>query len=249
MNLLFFRNRSTHIHYGIDVPGVTGVFLILALILTGLGFFLGRESLQYSMYGFFASAFFLSAFFFLWIGFALVWSAVRGKKKAAHQLIQSLQLKGKETLLDAGCGPGLVLIEAARKFRKGHYVGLDNWSQSIWTENSRERTLLNAKHSGVSSQVKVITGNMIQMPFKNASFDVVLSHFALHRLKSREARKKAVMEMTRVLKKGGRLAVQDFQFIHQTLETLKNLNFKDIQVSNKIFSVFPPATRILARKK
>jgi ubiquinone/menaquinone biosynthesis C-methylase UbiE len=73
----------------------------------------------------------------------------------------------------------------------------------------------NARLEGVADRVEVQTADMRQLPFSDASFDVVLSHWAVHNLPDAEERVQALAEMTRVLKPGGCIVLADIE--HQAV--------------------------------
>jgi ubiquinone/menaquinone biosynthesis C-methylase UbiE len=186
---------------------------------------------------------------FLALGFWLIWTGYKGKGTACVRMLAGLRLRGRERLLDVGCGRGLLLVVAARKLPRGRAVGLDDWSQPYLFGNNRDQTLLRARAAGVGSSVEVVTGDMRRMPFPRGSFDVVTASLALHRIKERAERIKAFREMARVLKKKGRLVWQDFQYNRQAAEDLGRLGFKVVQASGLLYSIFPPVHRIIAVKK
>jgi arsenite methyltransferase len=45
----------------------------------------------------------------------MVWSSKVGKLRVRDRLIESLSLRGDESVLDVGCGRGLLLIAAAKQ--------------------------------------------------------------------------------------------------------------------------------------
>lgn len=67
-----------------------------------------------------------------------------GKFHARDRLLARLKLRGDETVLDVGCGRGLLLIAAAKLLPRGHAAGIDLWSQRDLSGNSREATPRNA---------------------------------------------------------------------------------------------------------
>ena len=152
------------------------------------------------------------------------------------------------SLLDLGCGRGLVLLEAAKLLTRGRVVGLDNWSQFDLYPNSSMQTLDNARWEGVEKRVKVDSGDMRDLPYPPNAFDRLTAHLSLHQLGSRSDRLKTLEEIKRVLKPKGLLAIADFQYIHQLTQDLRILGFKNIQVSGYQFFYFPPVKLILAQK-
>jgi len=55
----------------------------------------------------------------------MVASSYYGKFRARDRLLACLQLRGTESLLDVGCGHGLLLLGAAKLLPKGHATGLN----------------------------------------------------------------------------------------------------------------------------
>ena len=64
-----------------------------------------------------------------WLFFAgwMVWDSKVGKLWARDRVLDGLKLRGDETVLDVGCGRGLLLIGAARRLTTGKAVGVDIW--------------------------------------------------------------------------------------------------------------------------
>ena len=246
--LLSKPGSSTHLFYGLDTPGPVLLLLVSSLVLALAGFAALNIETQYQLMGFLGFTAVLFAILLISVGIWMVWSAVRGKALAAKDFIEQLDLKTNQKLLDVGCGRGFILIEAAKRLPRGRAVGLDNWSQFDLYVNNPVRTWENAQQEGISNRIKVDTGDMRELPYPRNYFDRVTAHLALHRLKSREDRKKALSEMARVLKPKGLLALQDFKYLHQILEDLKSLRFKNIKVSKYKFFFFPPVRMVLAQK-
>jgi ubiquinone/menaquinone biosynthesis C-methylase UbiE len=110
-------------------------------------------------------------------------------------------------LLDVGTGTGRFLSQAARALPGAEIVGLD---LSPWyVEHAREQLAAGAAGSMVGAgAVRVELGNAEQLPFPDASFDVVTSIFLLHEL-PRRVRRNVLSEMRRVLTPGGLLVIED----------------------------------------
>jgi SAM-dependent methyltransferase len=111
----------------------------------------------------------------------------------AAKLVSFARIAPTDTVLDVGCGTGVVAVTAARLGAK--VQGLD-----------LAATLLGrAKENASIAQVPVefTEGDAEALPFTDASFNVVVSQFG-HMFAPRPA--VAIAEMLRVLKPGGRIA-------------------------------------------
>jgi len=134
-----------------------------------------------------------------------------GKFTVWAELLDGLDLKGDERLLDIGCGRGAVLLMAAKRLPRGRVVGVDLWSTTDQSGNAERVTRQNASLEGVAERVELRTADMRQLPFDDGSFDVVVSSLAIHNVPGAGERAKAVREAARVLKKGGKLMIADIR--------------------------------------
>lgn len=115
--------------------------------------------------------------------------------KLEKEVVFSLfEIKHGDAVLDAGCGTGNYTIEMAK--RGADVVGVDSSEEMVgWAKRKAEGERLK-----VSFQV----ADAIKLSFPDDSFDLIVSNGLLCFLKEPE---KALMEMHRVLKPGGRLVV------------------------------------------
>src|SRR5207244_4492190 len=118
--------------------------------------------------------------------------------------------QGDERALDVGCGSGLLLIGAANRLTTGEAVGVDIWNRKDLSNSGPEATLRNASAEGVADRVRVQEGDARQLPFGDESFDVALSLNVLHNIHQPVGRAKALREIVRVLKPGGRAVLTDY---------------------------------------
>jgi len=79
-------------------------------------------------------------------------------------------------------------------------------------------------------------------------FDVVVSSMAIHNISISQNRAKAIKEIVRVLRPGGKVIIQDFQYVDEYKKELMKLNFESVEISKYNFTMFPP-TRVLMAVK
>ncbi len=138
-----------------------------------------------------------------------LYTSRRGKFVAWAELLDQLNLRGDERILDLGCGRGAVLLLAAQRLTTGRAVGVDVWRRGDQSGNAAEATRRNALAEGVADRIELHTADMTALPFEADSFDLVVSNVAMHNVKVRAGRKKALDEAVRVLRPGGRLLIAD----------------------------------------
>lgn len=178
---------------------------------------------------------------------AMTLSSLYGKRWMARKLIERLQLRGDETLLDVGCGRGLLLLEAAQRLPQGRAIGIDLWSSRDQSGNAAATTQRNAALAGMADRVQIDTGDMRHLPYPDASFDAIVSSMAIHNLPTATDREQAVREIARVLKPGGQLALLDFRHTAACTRTLREAGF-DVQRRGPDFRMFPWVWIVTGRK-
>ncbi len=236
--------------YGIDAPG-----MVRNLTVAGLAAFVAGLIL-YAILGtrlppaadVLFTAGLLSALFLLATAGLMVWSSRYGKIRQREELLDTLVLAGDELLLDVGCGRGLLLVGAARRLPRGRAFGIDLWQEVDQSGNGMEAALANAAAEGAADRVEIKTADMRELPFPEASMDAVISSLAIHNVPTSEGRAKAIREIDRVLRPGGKIALQDIHNIDEYVETLKQLGWDGVEPSRPIFRIFPPVRLITARK-
>jgi ubiquinone/menaquinone biosynthesis C-methylase UbiE len=118
-----------------------------------------------------------------------------------ERIIELAELSGNETLLDIGCGTGTLICEIAKRFPNIAIAGIDV------SEN-----LLNGakqKFQQHSDQIELKIASVLELPYRDNTFDVVFTSIMFHQLDIEE-KSKAVQEMYRVLKTGGRYVSAEF---------------------------------------
>ena len=147
----------------------------------------------------------------LGMGIWMVWTSKVGKIRERERLLDRIPWTGTERVLDVGCGRGLMLVGAAKRLTTGKATGIDIWQAEDLSGNRPEAPLENARREGVADRVEVKTADMRAIPFPDASFDAVVSCAAIHNLYAQPDRAKAIREIARVLKPGGRAVIDDIR--------------------------------------
>ena len=173
-------------------------------------------------------------------------SSRRGKLAERDDLLDALALDGEEHVLDVGCGRGLLLIGAARRLPYGRAVGADVWRRADLSGNDREATLANARLEGVDDRVELVDADARALPFEDASFDLVMAQFVLHNIEPRGEYERAVAEVVRVVRPGGRVAIVDFWHTRRLAALLREHAMSDVRREGPRLRLMPPAYRVLA---
>jgi SAM-dependent methyltransferase len=105
-------------------------------------------------------------------------------------------------LLDVGCGPGNITIDLARRVSPGRVVGVD----AAATVVDAARTA--AAEQGVP-RVEFDVADVYELPFADATFDVVHAHQVLQHLADPVA---ALRQMRRVCRSEGVVAARDSDY-------------------------------------
>lgn len=235
--------------YGIDAPNVLRNFFLIGLLCLLLAIFLPRllhigpvTVVSAQFFGLPAAVLLVEAgLFLLYVKF--------GKFGHRDFMLSMHSWRGDEQVLDVGCGRGLLLVGAAKHLNAGgHATGIDLWSNVDMGGNSETATQKNIDLEGVASRCNLVTGNAQEMPFADASFDVILSNLCLHNIHDTPTRIKALNEIVRVLKPGGIALISDFK---RTGEYASVFAGRGLQVEKRwgsFVTTFPPLRVIIARK-
>ncbi|KPU45866.1 ubiquinone/menaquinone biosynthesis C-methyltransferase UbiE [Oxobacter pfennigii] len=122
------------------------------------------------------------------------------------------ELKEGETILDLGSGGGIDCFIASRYAgNSGKVYGLDMTDEMLKLANKNKEKI------GVKN-VEFIKGEIENIPFPEEKFDVILSNCVINLCESKE---KALSEVYRVLKKGGRLAIADIIALKDVPDNMK----------------------------
>ena len=148
-------------------------------------------------------------------------------------------LSHHQNILDVGCGPGVISAKISTSCSSTKVFAIDNSFSKI------EETIKNNKKN---DNVLPCTADVLSIPFKDNSFDIVFARFVLEYIKYPQ---KAVSEIVRVCKPGGRIILQDLDGqlswhfpedhvikdnVEKILSFLKKENGFDAFIGRKLYS-------------
>lgn len=117
-------------------------------------------------------------------------------QRSSDALLQRLELRSGDRLLDVGCGTGVLLDRISRRSRAVRTYGIDPSAGML--RRARQR---------LGQRAHLIQGDAAALPFADASFGTVVSTSSLRYWPNAGA---ALLEMARVLQPGGRLLLLDW---------------------------------------
>jgi SAM-dependent methyltransferase len=150
----------------------------------------------------------LCALFAIWAGAALAVERFVINVNGEPDLpTQNFLRSGTGRVLDMGAGTGRssIMVLAARPHTT--LVALDLFGESFdqhfgKNETPQQRLMANLKSAGVDKRASIETSDMRKLPFGAASFDAVVSAYAIDHL-NRQGIREALGEAARVIKPGG----------------------------------------------
>jgi len=240
------RIKNNKPDYGIDAPnvvrnlfavGIMGLLLLFSIIIklwSGIIVVgpIAQETILIPM----APTGFCVGVGFISMAIWMLWSSKIGKIRNREKLLDNKLWKGNETVLDIGCGRGLMLIGAAKRLDKGKAIGIDIWQSEDLSGNNMEATIKNISLENVEDRTEVKTADMRQLPFSENTFDVVLSCSAIHNLYSKTDRAIAISEIVRVLKPGGQALIDDIRYYNEYKTYFLENGCKNIKKVNSLIS-------------
>ena len=125
----------------------------------------------------------------------------RGHEAFRQRIVDLAGLSGDEHLLDAGCGTGLMALRIAAQHPGCTVQGIDLSPKMIAVARQ------DAEEQGLAVDFRV--GSIVEMPYPDGAFDMVLTNIMYHHLDLAE-KQQSVVEIARVLKPGGRYVSAEF---------------------------------------
>ena len=233
--------------YGIDAAPVVrnlgvigGLCLILAIVSYTIA---GDTFLRYWKYSFLSTGVSL-----IIAAVLMVLYAKYGKFRHRDRMLNMIDWRGDEMVLDVGTGRGLLMIGAAKRLQSGRATGIDIWNKEDLSGNNVENAMRNAELEGVASQVEIKEEDARKMSFPDASFDVVLSNLCIHNIPDAGGRRAACAEIARVLKPAGIALISDFKNTAQYRREFESLGLNSQLGPRHFFDTFPPLSILMVRK-
>ena len=137
---------------------------------------------------------------------------LHGAGKSSYDLIDTkllfsgLALRPGSTFLDLGCGRGDYAVAAAELIGEtGHVYAVDAWEEGI------EQLKSVLKDRGIRHVIPILADIGQRLPLKDHSIDVCFMATVFHDLVQENVHHQALLEVKRILKEDGTLAVVEFK--------------------------------------
>lgn len=117
-----------------------------------------------------------------------------------RRVLERAAIRDGERVLDLACGTGTLAIQVAERLPAADVTGVDGDPEILQRARSK------AERAG--AKVGFDEGLSTELPYEDASFDVVLSTLFFHHLTD-SAKRRTAEQVHRVLRPGGRLVVGD----------------------------------------
>jgi demethylmenaquinone methyltransferase/2-methoxy-6-polyprenyl-1,4-benzoquinol methylase len=115
-----------------------------------------------------------------------------------RQTVAALNLSAGARILDLATGTADLAIMVARKEPGARVIGLDPSAGMLQVGQEK------IARSGLAERVELVSGEAESLPFEDGSFDGICMAFGIRNVPDRE---RALREMARVVKPGGRIAI------------------------------------------
>ncbi|KAL2651422.1 hypothetical protein R1flu_019550 [Riccia fluitans] len=212
--------------------------------------------------GFFMGAMVLMAICFIVTAGNFLYTNVVLRHRIARRMVGMVEDWSKvESVLDVGCGRGLLLNTVALRLKKegcgGRVVGVDLWLNNKKSGKTMASTLYTSKLEQTQEYVTCKSGDARDLPFTDKYFDAVVSALCLNSLgeeygrstaRAAKERLKGLQEIIRVLKPGGQVVIWDMYHGQEYEAKLKELGMENVTLSESIPAFMLPS-HIVSFKK
>ncbi len=160
-------------------------------------------------------------------------------------LLGHINWSGDGKVLEIGCGSGSLIIKLAKKYTNASLTGIDYWG-GMW-EYSQQKCQDNAQAEGVFDRIDFFQASAAELPFKQESFDLVVSNLVFHEVQDAKDKRDVIKEALRVAKKGGVFAFQDLFLVkklygdsNDLLAEIKSWDIQEVHLVDTSQSEFIP---------
>jgi arsenite methyltransferase len=235
------------INYGFDAPAIMRNLIIFGIILPLLGFsilyFTDNTILKYLS--------FLIIFvgvILLMLGTSMYVYGIKGKFKMRDFVLNKIDWKGNESVLDIGTGRGVYMIGAAKYLTTGKSIGIDIWRTEDLSGNNVENALKNAELENVRNKIEIKNEDARKLSFQDNTFDVILSMWCIHNIDDKVEQAQACFEIARVLKPNGTALIGEFIPTHDYAKYFEKAGLKVLSSRNYISTAYTLMWMVEAKK-
>lgn len=122
-------------------------------------------------------------------------------KRFLRKVLAVIEIQNGHTVLDIGCGTGVLLALGKQRYPHTRFIGIDPDTQALSIAKNRF-----AKNN---LEVELVQAFAESIPLPDSSIDRVVSSLVFHHLPD-EIKCKAIQEIYRILKPGGKVVIADF---------------------------------------
>jgi len=148
--------------------------------------------------------------------YARVFAPIFGRlyRSVADDVARELETRGRRrqpTIVDLGCGPGDLVVEISHRLREARIVGIDmSPSMLLWA----------GRHATTDGRLRFLVGDAANLPFDDASVDVVVSTLSMHHWSDPAD---VFAEIARVLRPDGVALIYDLGLLASTPPEMANI--------------------------
>ncbi len=218
---------------------VSAIFLVLFIIsLIYLNIILSI------LFGILLFLFILSFFYFIYAHNAFSEKGGNIQNKVYDLIFKYLD-SNPASIIDIGCGSGMLTIQLAEKYPRAIVTGIDYW-KGMW-EYSYKKCMNNVMAAKLEDRIIFKLDSASKLPFNDGSFDLAVSNFVFHEVKDTRNKRDVVKEALRVLRKGGKFVFQDLfksEYVYGNLDDflkeIKSWGIQEVTFTDTSHSVFIP---------
>ena len=203
------KSNGSRFRYGVDAPGVIRGLIGGGLAGTAAGWATNRYggSPLISVLGAIVG---IGAIVPTVLGASMIAYAAGGKRRLRDWMLNRIVWRGDETVLDVGAGRGLMAVGAAKRVPKGRVIAVDIWRDEDLSNNGAAGLIANAQAEHVADRIEIRDEDARKIDLPDASIDVIVSVLCIHNIEPASERARALDEIVRLLKPGGRALIADY---------------------------------------